>query len=98
MKLQKVKLTMIGNSRGIRIPAPIIKKYNFGDTILLEESIDGILLRPLASNPPKLSWDETAKAMSTEQENWSEWDGTTGDGLTDLQWSNCKIAETGPEA
>jgi hypothetical protein len=35
-------------------------------------------------NWPKLSWEETAKAMATAKEEWSEWESTSADGLSGL--------------
>ena len=31
----------------------------------------------------KLSWEETARAMAISGEDWSDWEGTIGDGLAD---------------
>ncbi|NDG72453.1 MAG: AbrB/MazE/SpoVT family DNA-binding domain-containing protein, partial [Proteobacteria bacterium] len=36
----KISLIRIGNSRGIRLPAPLIKKFGFDGVILLEEEGD----------------------------------------------------------
>jgi hypothetical protein len=33
----KISLTRVGNFRGIRLPAPLIKKFGFDGVILLEE-------------------------------------------------------------
>lgn len=42
----------------------------------MEERSDAIPLRPRAAGTPKLSWEETAPAMTTEGENWEAWDAT----------------------
>jgi hypothetical protein len=31
--------------------------------------------------PKKLSWEQTAREMAVENEDWSEWDGTAADGI-----------------
>jgi len=41
-------------------------------------------LRPGRAGRPKLSWEETAKAMAATKEDWSEWESTTADGLNGL--------------
>ena len=43
-------------------------------------------MRPRRSAGPKLSWEDTALAMSAEPEDWSDWDATLADGLDDIPW------------
>jgi len=74
-----VKLVVIGNSKGIRIPKSLLRKYDFGNLLLLEETDEGLLLRKREDN--KLSWEETFKAMAEEKEDWSDFDSTLEDGL-----------------
>jgi antitoxin MazE len=76
-----LKISRIGNSRGIRLPAAMLRKYHLKDAVIAEERADEIALRPQRSAPRKLSWIETAKAMSLAREDWSEWDVTASDGL-----------------
>jgi hypothetical protein len=42
------------------------------------------VLRLKRVNRRKLSWEETAKAMAAANEDWSEWDAVTGDGIDGL--------------
>lgn len=42
-------LTSIGNSKAVIIPAQMIKKYNL-EKVLLEETENGILIRPAGSD------------------------------------------------
>lgn len=81
MKPMELPLTRIGNSRGVRLPAALIKKYGFSRTIILEERAREIVLRP--KRETKLSWEETAGEMAAEQEDWSDLESTVGDGLDD---------------
>ena len=76
----QAKLISIGNSKGIRLPKKIIEKYHLHDTLKLEEKSDGILIR---SDIPenKLTWEETFREISTEQEDWSDLDILAGDGV-----------------
>lgn len=82
----ELKVTRIGNSRGVRIPAATLERYEIGATVIMEERSDGILLRPAGEAAPLLSWEETARAMEASDEDWSEWDATLGDGLEAVPW------------
>lgn len=80
-KRTQVKLIAIGNSKGLRLPKPVIQKYHFGDMLMLEETDKGILISNLKDG--KLSWDETFKEMAREREDWKDFDATIADGLDD---------------
>lgn len=84
----KARLVRIGNSRGIRLPATILKLYDLYDGVELEieERQDGILLRPVNETPAKLTWAESYQQMASEvaeRLEWSEWDSLAGDGPLD---------------
>ena len=91
MKRIELKVARIGNSRGVRIPATTLARYRIGDSVVMEERTEGILLRPRRSAGPKLSWEDTALAMSAEPEGWSDWDTTLADGLDELPWDPEKV-------
>ena len=84
MKTVVLKVSRIGNSRGVRLPAGLLRKYHITDTIVAEEKTDEIVLRPGRASRPKLSWEETAKAIAAAKEDWSEWESTAADGLNGL--------------
>ncbi len=86
MKVKEIKVTQIGNSRGIRLPATLLRKYSIGPSVLMEEREDGLFLRPVNHPAEKLSWSETAEQMILSQENWAEWDAVDSDGLEDIPW------------
>lgn len=86
MKGIELKVARIGNSRGVRIPATTLERYRIGDSVVMEERAEGILLRPRRAAGPKLSWEDTAVAMSAELEDWSDLDDTINDGLGDIVW------------
>ena len=86
MKRQELKVARIGNSRGVRIPAVTLERYRIGDTVIMEERADGILLRPSRAPGAKLSWKDTADAMAAAGEDWREWDTVNSDGLDDVPW------------
>jgi antitoxin component of MazEF toxin-antitoxin module len=85
MKILETKLTQIGNSRGIRLPADLIRRHGLESGVLLEERKDHFVVRA-RSGGGKLSLEETARQMAAEHEDWSEWDGTAADGVEALPW------------
>ncbi len=76
---QSINIVPIGNSKGIRIPKPLLQKYGFSDSLILEETDQGLLLRK--PTDAKLSWEDTYRAMALEDENWSDFDVALLDGL-----------------
>lgn len=74
-----VKLIPIGTSKGVRLPGSLLEKYRWGDSLVLEEREDGILL--YGQEKPQLSWKETYRAMAAEGEDWDDLDVTVADGL-----------------
>ena len=74
-----VKLIAIGNSKGIRLPKVLIRKYGWSDSLVLQEMEEGIFLHGKREN--KLSWPDTYRAMATDGEDWSDLDATLADGL-----------------
>lgn len=99
MKPVELKVARIGNSRGVRLPAATLERYQIGESVVMEERIDGILLRPAVALNPKLSWEETARDMAASREDWSEWDVTLADGLEAAPWDTKRrdrVAEPSP--
>ena len=83
-----VKLVAIGNSKGVRLPAGIIRRYQLLDKIQLEEVADGILLRPASDQ--KLSLAESFAAMAKDRKEQVEirsWENCNGDGLEDDEFA-----------
>lgn len=78
----KVDLIPIGNSRGIIIPAPVLKNLGIQDKLELEIRKNTMLLR---SANPRASWGAAFKAMAEngddqllidsvwEDESFEEW-------------------------
>jgi antitoxin MazE len=79
LRTRDVKLVPIGNSQGVRIPKALLAKYGLSDSLVLEETDRGILLRKKQED--KLSWEDTFKAMAEEGEDWTDFDDTLPDGL-----------------
>jgi antitoxin component of MazEF toxin-antitoxin module len=89
MKRIELKVARIGNSRGVRLPAATLARYEVGDTLAMEERAEGILLLPRGEAPEKLSWEETARAMAAAAEDWSAWNAADADGLeTAVSWQS----------
>ena len=100
MKPIEIKVARIGNSKGVRLPAKTLERYDIGDTVIMEERLEGILLRPHGPPIQKLSMQETARQMASGQEDMSEWDVTNSDGLDEFPWeprAPRKVAEPSRE-
>ena len=66
MATRDVKLIAIGNSKGIRLPKVLLQKYGWGDSLVLEETEEGIFLysnekNKLSGKKPTAPWRLTAK-------------------------------------
>ena len=79
IRARDVKLVPIGNSKGIRIPKPLLQKYGLKNSLLLEETDRGLLLRKKEDS--KFSWEDTYKSMANEKEDWDDFDTTLLDGI-----------------
>lgn len=97
MKTIELSLARIGNSRGIRLPAELIRKHSLEPGIILEDRGDELVLRPKGGRK-MLSWAETAREMAEWNEDLSDWDNTLADGLDGIPWeptaSTSKAAAT----
>ena len=84
MKTATLKVVRIGNSRGVRLPAPLLAQYRIKNHVSAEQRPDGILLKSI--NDDRFSWEETAQAMAGEQsgEFAALEKAATGDGLASL--------------
>jgi antitoxin MazE len=81
IRAKDIKIVPIGNSLGVRLPKKLLQKYGLTDSLVLEETDQGLLLRK--KHDDKLSWGNTYKAMANEYEDWSDYDATLLDGLED---------------
>lgn len=97
MRTINLQLAQIGNSRGVRLPADLIRKHGFQNGLILEDRGHEIALRPKAGSI-KLSWEETASEMAAANEDWSEWDGTLADGVESIPWQSPAPASDGKKS
>lgn len=81
LRIRDAKIVPIGNSKGVRIPKALLQKYGLQNSLLIEETDKGLLLRNKEES--KLSWEDTFKAMADEKEQWGDFDTTLLDGLED---------------
>src|SRR5215203_1692850 len=89
MRSLETKLTQIGNSRGLRLPAELIRRHRLENGVILEEHENHVLLRG-TKGTGRLSWEETAKQMVQAGEDWKEWESTDSDGLEYSPWEEIK--------
>lgn len=83
MKTTELVVTRIGNSKGVRIPADVLRRYGVGDSLMMEQRPDEIVLRPKRTRNQKLTWAETYQQMAQTDEDWSDWEAAP-EGLRDL--------------
>jgi antitoxin MazE len=87
MKTDTLKVVRIGNSRGVRLPAPLLARYRIRTTVVAEQRPEGILLRPVKDD--RLSWADTARAMQAEHmqqaDEFADFEAAAGDGLETLE-------------
>jgi antitoxin MazE len=58
----RAALVRIGNSRGIRIPKPLLEQCHFVDEVDIEVRADALVVRPAGA--PRRGWDEAFRSMA----------------------------------
>ncbi len=83
-----LKIIAIGNSRGVRLPQALLRRYGMADKITLEERPEGLLLRGSLSSKASLrqTFTEMAREQAARAEDWSDLDGLASDGLKSVKW------------
>ena len=83
-----LKLVAIGNSRGVRLPQALLRRYGMADQITLEERPEGLLLRGSVSSKASLkqTFTEMAREQAAGNEDWNDLDGLASDGLDSIKW------------
>jgi len=56
----RTELVRIGNSRGIRIPKPLIEQCGFGETVEVRVESDRLIISP--ERRPRQGWDDAFRA------------------------------------
>jgi virulence-associated protein VagC len=77
------RITQIGNSKGVRLPKELA--LSLGTTeVILEQTLDGILIKPAPAIPPLNQWSAIfAMADTSPEPELNDWDITLQDGLED---------------
>jgi len=58
----------IGNSKGIRIPKPVLDQCNIGREVILKVEKDKIVIMPIKRKPRK-NWSKAFKIMSDNNDD-----------------------------
>ena len=79
-QVYQVKISRIGNSKGIRLPKELVLSLGTTD-VILEKTEEGILIKPSPTVPPLSEWAELfAKADTSYEPEFQDWDVTLNDG------------------
>lgn len=76
----KAQIIRIGNSRGIRIPQPLLEQCHLEKEVELEAQPDGLVVRP--ADGPRRGWDAAFEKMARYGE-----DGLLDEGGPPTRWS-----------
>ena len=82
-QIHRARITQIGNSKGVRLPKELA--LSLGTTeVILQQTEEGILIKPAPAIPPLKEWAAIfAKADTSPEPDFNEWDITLQDGLED---------------
>lgn len=97
MKTVELTLARIGNSRGIRLPSALIRKHGLEEGMILEDRGHEIVLTSKGGGA-KLSWAETAREMAQSNEDWSDWETASSDGLDQIPWEQPAFSKSKPKS
>lgn len=91
--IMKTNLVQIGNSRGVRIPKPLLEQLKFETTVEFEILPEGLLLRPVKEKTKQTAregWDEMFNAALSEngddKEEFTVWDQPELTGFDEKEW------------
>ena len=83
--IMRAKIIRIGNSRGIRLPKPILEASGITDEVDLKvEEGRVILMRP--QKHPREGWAESIAAIGPDEEDWSDWQKFPNE-FDDTEWT-----------
>ena len=63
----KTKIIRIGNSRGVRIPKPLLEQAGLEDQVVLRVIDDGIIIE--SADKPRANWAEAAEVLQGRRED-----------------------------
>jgi antitoxin MazE len=82
--ITKAKLVRIGNSRGVRLPKPLILEAGLGEDVDLHVHQGTIVIRP--AGRIRLGWAESARLMSERGEDVLTDASPTGFDQSEWRW------------
>lgn len=62
----KTRIIRIGNSRGIRIPKPMLEEAGLGDEVELKLTGSGLVIEP--AGPARAGWASAAAALASRSD------------------------------
>lgn len=63
----KARVVRIGNSRGLRIPKPLLEQTGLSGEVEIEANGDQLVVRP--ARPPRSGWAEAFAAMADARDD-----------------------------
>jgi antitoxin MazE len=63
----KTKIIRIGNSRGVRIPKPLLEQAGLENEVVLRVVDDGIVIE--SADKPRAGWGEAARTLHERRED-----------------------------
>lgn len=63
----KTKIVRIGNSRGVRIPKPLLEQAGLEEEVILRVVEDGIVIE--SAKKPRAGWADAARTLSDRGED-----------------------------
>lgn len=81
----KVNVVEIGNSKGIRIPAAILRQFDIENQVELEVERNSIVLRPVKQQPRE-GWDQAFKLMHDRKDDTLLLDEIPDGEMEDWEW------------
>ena len=63
----KAQIIKIGNSKGIRIPKPLLEESKLDGEVDLEVIDEGLLIK--STNPPRHGWEEAFKGLAENDDD-----------------------------
>lgn len=79
----KTKLIRIGNSRGVRIPKPLIEEAGLEDEVQLSVVESGLMIK--GASAPRAGWDKAAQELRERGEDGLLDEPTLSD-FDDSEW------------
>ena len=63
----KARIVRVGNSRGIRLPKPLLEQAGLGDEVEIRAERGRIVIEP--AERPRAGWEEAAREMAKTRED-----------------------------